>query len=175
MADRASNEPEVIEAARAGEPRALGNLYRQHADGLFRTVYRLTHSVADTEDVVHDVFVGLPEALRKYDERGAFAAWIRRVAIRLALMRMRAKNRRRETPLSAVPLPAAPERTDDAAMVEDFWKVLAALPEPLRVVFVLKRVEGYAHEEIAALLHITPGASRVRLTRALRALRRALQ
>jgi hypothetical protein len=30
---------------------------------------------------VHDVFVGLPDALRRYEERGSLAAWLKRVTV----------------------------------------------------------------------------------------------
>src|SRR3989442_8723634 len=36
-----------------------------------------------------DVFVGLPEAIKKFDGRGNFEGWLRRVATRPTLMRMR--------------------------------------------------------------------------------------
>jgi len=49
-----------------------------------------------------------------------------------------------------------------------------ALPDALRVVFVLREVEGYSHAEIGELLEITTNASEVRLHRAIRALRRTL-
>jgi RNA polymerase sigma-70 factor (ECF subfamily) len=49
------------------------------------------------------------------------------------------------------------------------------MPESLRVVFVLKEVEGYDHAEIADLLSISPGAARVRLHRAWRLLRSRLE
>ena len=45
----------------------------------------------------------------------------------------------------------------------------------LRAVLVLKEIEGYAHAEIALLLGISEGASRVRLTRALERLRNELE
>ncbi len=48
------------------------------------------------------------------------------------------------------------------------------LPDQLRAVLVLKEIEGYAHAEIAELLGISEGASRVRLTRALKMLREEL-
>ena len=37
---------------------------------------RLLGSVEDAEDVVHDVFLGLPEVLHRYEERGHFEAWL---------------------------------------------------------------------------------------------------
>ena len=162
----------LIAGARAGSPDALSALYREHGAALFRLAYRLVGARDDAEDVVHDVFVGLPEALRRYEERGSFAGWLKRVTARVALMRLRSDKRRREVALDdaagqAQP-PAASERDGLEAAVN-------TLPDHLRAVLVLKEIEGYAHAEIAELLGISEGASRVRLTRALERLRDELE
>src|SRR2546426_12014227 len=74
-----------IDAARTGDPEALASLYRTHGAVLYRLAYRLTGTAQDAEDVVHDVFVGLPKALGRYEERGSFASWLKRVTARVAL------------------------------------------------------------------------------------------
>lgn len=164
----------LARAARSGDAAALGALYDCFADSLYRTAYRLTGSTDDAQDIVHDCFLGLPEALRHYDERGTLEAWLRRVVVRLTLMRRRGEMRRREDAVDAVAELAASERSDTDAELSDVRKAINALPDSLRDVFILKQIEGYSHDEIAALLGISSGASRVRLTRALEALRRAL-
>lgn len=50
------------------EGELLRDLYDRYAPGVFRMAYRLTGSRADAEDVVQDVFVGLPTALRGYTD-----------------------------------------------------------------------------------------------------------
>ena len=141
---------------------------------LYRTAYRLTNNGDDAQDIVHDCFVGLPEALRRYDERGSFDAWIRRIVVRYALMRRRRESRRRESPLDGEAALAAETRTDAQSELDDVRRAVDALPPSLRDVFVLKQVEGYSHEEIAQMVGISAGASRVRLTRALATLRTSL-
>src|SRR5881409_2385591 len=89
----------LIAEARAGSPDALSALYLEHGAALFRIAYRLVGAREDAEEVVHDVFVGLPEALGRYEERGSLAAWLRRVTARVALMRLRSDKRRREVTL----------------------------------------------------------------------------
>ena len=54
-------------------------------------------------------------------------------------------------------------------------KAACAINEEKSAVLVLKEIEGYAHAEIAELLGISEGASRVRLTRALKRLRDELE
>jgi RNA polymerase sigma-70 factor (ECF subfamily) len=176
-----TDEPEgLTRRARDGDAGALAELYARHADAVMALAYRLTGSAADAEDVLHDVFLGLPEALRRYDERGSFAPWLRRVAARTALTRVRSAGRRREVPLEA----AADHPSADTADTADgegvlrrvrLERVLDRIAPALRAVFVLRQVEGYTHAEIAALLGITPGASEVRLHRAVRRLRELLR
>jgi RNA polymerase sigma-70 factor, ECF subfamily len=161
-----------VEAARAGSPEALAALYREHGAALFRLAYRLTGTREDAEDVVHDVFVGLPEALGQYEERGNLVGWLNRVTARVALMRLRTRNRRREVALDTGGLGAAPPQDADRIALQ---AAVDALPDRLRAVLVLTEIEGYSHAEAAELLRISAGASRVRLTRALKRLRKALE
>src|SRR5688500_13564731 len=94
---------DLVARAREGSAEALAALYTRYAPALMGVAYRLTGSAADAEDVLHDVFLGLPEALRHYDERGALESWLKRVAARVALSRVRARQRRREVALDVAP------------------------------------------------------------------------
>jgi RNA polymerase sigma-70 factor (ECF subfamily) len=164
----------LVAAVRNGDSQALGALYDTFAVTLYRTALRLTGEPSEAEDVVHDCFVGLPEALRKYEERGTLGPWLTTMIVRIVLMRRRAEGRRREAPMTLLEATPGNERSDAAAESADARRAIAALPAALRDVFVLREVEGYTHDEIATLLGISVGASRVRLTRASEALRRAL-
>jgi RNA polymerase sigma-70 factor (ECF subfamily) len=127
----------------------------------------------DAEDVLHDVFLGLPEALARYQERGAFPAWLRRVTARVALTRLRVARRRREVSLDAA-VGSGKAVPDDLVARGDLERAIAKLPASLRAVFVLKEVEGLSHAEVAGTLGIRVGTSEVRLHRALKRLRRDL-
>jgi len=164
---------DAVLAARAatGDGTALGDLYDRYAANLFSAAYRLLMSKPEAEDVVHDVFVGLPEALRRYEERGALASWLKRVTVRIALSRLRRDEVRAAQALD--PSFAAPAR--DAIASIDLATAVAALAPSLRAVLVLKEIEGYSHAEIADMVGISVAASKVRLHRALRALRHLLE
>lgn len=159
----------LVADVRRGDPAALAELYRAHSPALFALARHLLGSRADAEDVLHDVFVGLPDALKRYEERGRLAAWLKRVTARVALNRLRSAERRREATLDDVHQSRATGL--DSLMLAD---AVAALPDGLRAVFVLKEVQGFSHAEIAALLEITRGTSEVRLHRAVRLLRTLL-
>ncbi len=165
--------PIDLVALRAGNPEALETCYRHHAPELLTLALRLSASRSDAEDVVHDLFVGLPEALAHYEERGKFGAWLARIVVRLVLLRQRAA-RRNGGPEALCELTAPELPGSDAWLRQRLLVALRTLSPALRHVFVLRALHGYTHAEIGALLEITPGASEVRLHRATRELRTLL-
>jgi RNA polymerase sigma-70 factor (ECF subfamily) len=163
----------LLDRTAAGDADALAELYRRHGAAVHAVAYRLTASAADADDVLQDVFVGLPEALRRFDGRGSFEGWLRRVAARTALMRMRRATRRGEVELDSDTSTAPAAAMDTGARV-DIERALAALAPGLRAVFVLREVEGYSHAEIAEIMGLRAGTSEVRLHRARLRLRELL-
>jgi RNA polymerase sigma-70 factor, ECF subfamily len=170
-----TTESDLARQTAAGSPDAMAALYRSHAGSLCRLAQRLTGSREDAEDIVHDLFVGLPEAIRSYEGRGNLQGWLKRVTIRLALMRLRSQRRRQEITLTA----DEPARTQQAAPDDsgqwDLDRAVDKLPYTLRVVLLLRQAEGHTHDEIAALVGITPAASRARFSRAVKHLKRILR
>jgi RNA polymerase sigma-70 factor (ECF subfamily) len=157
----------LLTSAAHGNTESLGILYTRYADLVYACALRCLASQPDAEDVLQDVFVGLPEALHNYGERGTFESWLRRVAIRTALMKLRSRERRRERAIDFSDLPpVAPHPDADIIDRVAARRAILQLPDTLRPVFILKEVEGYSHREIAELLGISPGASAVRLNRA---------
>lgn len=163
----------LLDSARRGDASALAALYDSYGDQVYGLAFRLTHSFADAEDILQDVFVGLPETLRSYDARGAFRHWLARVATRTALMKLRAPGRRREISFSKWARFANSPRTDPLTRLE-LERALEELSEDDRAVIVLRLVEGLSHREVADLLGISASAAWQRQHRALRRLRRLL-
>jgi RNA polymerase sigma-70 factor (ECF subfamily) len=166
-----STDAELAAATRAGDMRALASLYRRYAQTLMAVAYRLLSSREDAEDVLHDVFVGLPEALRKYDERGRLESWLKRVTARVALSRLRSERHGEDIDVEMSATTHAPAAAEELITLD---AAVAALPPSLRAVLVLKEIEGFSHAEIAGMLGISKGASEVRLHRAVAALRAML-
>jgi len=163
------DDASLVTRLRSGDRSALDELFRRHAAALSRLASALVDDEAD--DVVQDVFVGLALALRGYEERGMFAAWLRGVTVRTALSRRRRSAQRRETVLETTLASVNDPDPSDGIALGD---ALRRLPDSLRQIFVLKFVEGFSHAEIAELLDIRPGTSEVRLFRAIRSLRSLL-
>ena len=168
------DRPGLVTRARTGDREALSELFRVYGQQMYDVAYRITGRSDDADDVVQDVFVGLPEALRSFRATGTLGGWLRTLTLRAALLRLRHEKRRRNWHWDAAretPLRERPEPLDERRALR--W-ALARMPDDWRVVFVLKEVEGYSHREVAEALGITAGASAIRLHRARRFLREQL-
>jgi RNA polymerase sigma-70 factor, ECF subfamily len=168
-------ERDLVARLRAKDPEAFAGLYDQYAGLLFRIGYSLLADASEAEDLVHDVFVGLPRALTTFEGRGSFEGWLKRVATRAGLMKLR-HARARDTRLQrwgwTLPRFAGPPETDAAL---DLESALGELTPALRAAFVLREVQGYSYEEVADLLGISRGTARVRVLRARRVLSALLE
>jgi len=167
-------DPDLIPRVRRGDPAALTVVYRAFGGELLALARRLTGSAADAEDVLHDLIIGLPDALRRYDERGKLRGWLRQVVVRMCLMRLRAARRRGETGLDAagqLPARAAPPGDFNDAIE----LALLELSPAIRAVVVLRFLDGLSHRQIAETLGISINASEARLSRGIVVLRRRLE
>ncbi|MFL5561583.1 MAG: RNA polymerase sigma factor [Gemmatimonadaceae bacterium] len=173
MATEEQDARDLVVRVMRGDEQAFTALYAAHASSAYTAALRLLGNAADAEDIVQELFLALPATLAAYEpSRGALGPWLRRVAVRLALMRMRTVRRRRETDAGTV---AALLARDDGAVDRlSIEAALARLSDEQRTVFLLKEVEGYEHREIAALLEISIANSEIRLFRARKALRALL-
>jgi len=135
-------ERDLVARLRAKDPEAFAWLYDQYAGLLFRIGYSLLGETSEAEDLVHDVFLGLPRALATFEGRGSFEGWLKRVATRTCLMKLR-HARSRTTQLQrwgwALPRFIRPADTDAGL---DLESALGELSPALRAAFVLRAVQG---------------------------------
>ncbi len=149
----------------------LGQLYREHADFVWRVLVRFGIPEAVAEDAAHEVFLVVRRRLADYDEATPFRAWLYGIARGVAanVRRSRARSAQRLRVVQPPPSPATPEqqlaRVQAAALVERF---LATLSPAQREVFVLVDIEGWSGAEVARALDdkINSVYSRLRLARA---------
>jgi len=162
--------PDLLRRLGRGDPDALREVYERYADEVYRIALRMTGSSADAYDVTHDVFLGLPEAMHRYDESRPFPPWLRGVTVRTTQMRLRAERRRLEVPLPAPARLSGRMRGPEVVDRITLERALGKLSPELRVVVVLRELEGLSYQEIADLLGIKKSAAAVRMHRARRQL-----
>jgi RNA polymerase sigma-70 factor (ECF subfamily) len=182
LPDAASNRlaavvgDELIVRAIDGDEVARREVFNAHVDRVFRLAYRMTGDTAFAEDVTQDIFARAFDRLGQFRGDAPFGAWLHRVATTTILnaLRKEKRTRGREASLEEARYAAVRTGAIEPDIRDRVRAALASLPEGLRLVVIMFDIEGYSHEEIAEVLGITSGASRVRLSRARDALRAAL-
>jgi RNA polymerase sigma-70 factor (ECF subfamily) len=170
-----TSEAADVALAAAGDARAFERLYRQHVPRIHSLVRRMAGTEGDPDELTQDVFVRAWQRLKTYRGEAAFGTWLHRLAVNVIL------NWRRREALSRrwIEEGTAPELLEGhrqaGAEALDLEGAIAKLPPGARQVFVLHDVEGFKHEEIAAMIGVTSGTSKAQLHRARMLLRAYLE
>jgi RNA polymerase sigma-70 factor (ECF subfamily) len=140
---------------------------------------RMVGDRSRAEELTQDVFVRAWEKLGSFRGESAFSTWLHRLAVNLILNDRKSSKRQDSRMDGGVEdmdaLPHTRNREDNSpALSMDLEQAIAGLPPGARKVFVLHDIEGYTHEEIAAMMGVTSGGCKAQLHRARMLLREAL-
>jgi RNA polymerase sigma-70 factor (ECF subfamily) len=97
ITDRMDEGESTIDRARAGDRTAYGELVRRFRPAIYSVLLAWLHDPAEADDVAQDVFLHSMRKIGQLRDARCFRAWLRQIAVRLALNRL---NRRR--PLSSL-------------------------------------------------------------------------
>ena len=163
-----------VELLRAGDTAALA---RRHYGPVYGLARRLLGREADARDAVQETFARALAHLREFDPRRSFRNWLFAILANHARDLLR---RRRQLSLDAAAEEALPDLSLPETPIlrrEDRDRILAALdrlPFDGKIVVTLKIQQGLSGPEIAETLGISVNAVRIRLYRAISALRKEL-
>jgi RNA polymerase sigma-70 factor (ECF subfamily) len=182
-------DAELAALARQGDGAAFRAIMQRHNRRLYRVARAVLHDDGEAEDVVQESYVRAFAALADFRGDSSLATWLTRIALNEALGRLRRRRptvdietfdstTRSDARVIPFPLMSPDMDPEQAAARQDVRRLLEraidALPEPFRIVFVLRDVEELSIEETAAQLGLRPETVKTRLHRARRQLREAL-
>lgn len=183
-----NDEAQLIAAVAAGDNAAFGELVERYQARVFRTAMSILHNQQDAEDATQESFAKAFMALPTFEGASRFSTWLLRIAINESLMLLRRRRPERHVWLDQ------PVESDESAMVGEVvdWNEnpeeqysrgqlrqildegLAALKPDMRVVVLMRDVEGLSTEEVAESLGLSLPAVKSRLLRGRLQLRRHL-
>jgi RNA polymerase sigma-70 factor (ECF subfamily) len=173
-------EDTLFERLRRGEPAAIGHVYDQHHAQVRAFARRFLGEDAAAEDLLHEVFVALPSAMRRFQGGASLRTFLISIAIHHAQHQLRAASRRRAAMdrLAREPgsSPADPEReADRAGLGRALHRAMDELPVDQRVAFVLCEIEERSSREAGEITGVPEATIRTRLHHARLKLRAALE
>jgi len=95
----AAGAEQLLVAARSGSHAAFAELQKIYSRRLFNRAFSITRNREDAEDALQDTFLRAYVALHSFEGRSMFSSWLTRIAINSALMIVRRRRARPETPL----------------------------------------------------------------------------
>jgi len=159
------NLDELIKACTRQDRKAQHALYEQYKNALFVLCVKYCANQAEAEDNLHNAFIEIFTNIKKFNNKGSFEGWMKRITINKAIDSYKKKY-------NLVPLKDdLKEETDIEAHELDFpldeiLKLVQELPNQYRLVFCLYELDDYPHHEIAKMLSISEGTSKSNLHRA---------
>ena len=135
-------------------------LFSVEFPAVMRTVYLILHELDRAEDITQDAFVQLLRHWKKVSRYDRPGAWVRRVAIRLAVDGLKRDRLRAMLERSTEP-PTVPGPAD-----VDLIRAIRQLPPMQRAAVVLIYFEDRPVPEITAILGCSESTARVHLHRA---------
>ena len=168
-------EPELIARLKRGDLAAFECIYRQFERAAWTLALRLTGRADVAQEVLQDAMLKAYERAGQYRGDAPFPAWLRKLVINEALMRLRHDRLHvfevyADTQADANA--AEPWVRADATTLD---RALNRLPDTARAVLWLYYVEGFTHIEIAERFGRTVSFSKSQLARATRRLRELLR
>ncbi|HOU92538.1 MAG TPA: RNA polymerase sigma factor [Polyangiaceae bacterium] len=173
-------EEALVTRLQRADPAAIGEAYDAHHGAVRAFARRLVGDPAAAEDLVHEVFVTLPQAIRRYRGESTLRTFLVSIAVNHARHHLRGAMRRRAAMdrLSLEPPPPVGDPESVARQQElaaALTRALDALPLDQRVAFVLCEVEERTSREVAEIVGAPEATVRTRVFHARRKLRASLE
>lgn len=173
--------PEIsLEALQSGDRAEFARLVDAYSTQIYRLALKMLGDEQDAEDVLQNTFMKALQSIGNFEGRSSLSTWLYRIAVNEALMLLR-----RQKPTVPVAMDYEDDEdelqhptqfTDWCCLPEEellsaeskghLDKAIRRLPEKLRVVFLLRDIEGLSIRETSETLGLTETAVKTRLLRA---------
>jgi RNA polymerase sigma-70 factor (ECF subfamily) len=169
-----------LEALKAGDRIEFAQLVELYSPMIYRLGLKMLNNAQDAEDILQETFIKAYRHIGNFDGRSSISTWLYRIATNEALMLLRRKRPEEisfeapsthetepQEPLQIVDWCCLPEEeflsTEGRARLD---QAVEKLPVSMKVVFVLRDIEGLSTRETAQVLEISEMAVKTRLSRA---------
>ncbi len=171
------NPVKLIKACKTGNRKAQLEVYKLYYKAMYNISLRILNNSADAEDVMQESFLNAFQKLDTWKGEVSFGAWLKKIVINRSLDVI--KTRKALISLDSVP-EMAEEHCEKYLNYKDISpemisRAISSLPDGYRVILSLYLIEGYDHEEISEILHITNATSRTQYHRARKQLAKKLK
>ena len=170
----------LIRKAQGGDPEAFEMLMTGLEGLVWRVCWHYTGNRESASDCGQETMIRIWRRLGDFRGECAFESWVYRIAANCCLDWLRKTGRRREDSLEELgergvdPADPSPGTEEEALRRDEYARLrsaIAGLPEDQRDALVLTQLEGKSYGETAAMLSVSEGTVKSRVSRARERLR----
>jgi len=186
--DNQENSGYSLKEVQKGNRSEFAKLINAHSNQIFRLAIKILGNEQDAEDVLQNTFLKAFQKIGSFEGRSNVSTWLFRIATNEALMLIRKQKPEMnvsefsdedidevESPVQFIDwccLPESELMSDETRHMMD--KAIYQLSEALRIVFILRDIEGLSIQETSQVLDLSETAVKTRLLRARLKLREQL-
>ena len=187
MNNQENSEYSLVDV-QAGSRAEFAKLINAHSDQVFRLALKIIGNEQDAEDVLQNTFLKAFQKIGTFEGRSNVSTWLYRIATNEALMIIRKQkpevniaelsnedNEEIESPIQFIDWCCLPENellSEETRVAMD--NAINELSDALRIVFILRDIEGLSIQETSQVLNLSETAVKTRLLRARLKLREQL-
>jgi RNA polymerase sigma-70 factor, ECF subfamily len=168
-AANASDEA-IVQGLRLKDREAAAQLFDRYAEHLRRVLVRVLGPDPEIPDLLQDVMVAALGSIQRLDDPHALRAWLTRIAVFTARVRIRRRTRWRFLRFVApeeLPEPGIdPHDAPASETLRATYRVLAKLEPDDRIAFALRFMQGMELTEVAHATQVSLATIKRRLSRA---------
>jgi len=181
-------EGALVRRAQTGDETAFREIVERYQSKVFSIIHGIVRHRNDVEDIAQQVFAKVYLSLKNFDFRSSLITWIYKITVNECFDYLRKRKVRKlvyESDLSEDEVrrvensePQSNRQTPvdvELAGRDYVFKLLSKVSEEERMLLMMKEVEGYSVEELAAQTGMNENTIKVKLFRARQKLVRAAQ
>lgn len=166
---------ELIIGCRKKDRKSQKGLYQLFYSYAMKMCIRYARDKEEALELVNDGFMRVFVNIHKYDPQQPFKPWLSTIMINTSIDHYRKQIRKMEMEeLNARHDTEDRENILSSIHYDDLIRLVQELSVAYRTVFNLFAIDGYSHEEIAAMLSISVGTSKSNLFKAREQLKKML-
>ncbi len=163
------DEKHFIQALQEGSQQAFYRLVEQFQAQVLNTCLGFVPRLQDAEDLTQEVFLEVFRSVERFRGEAKLSTWVYQIAVRKCLEHMRYQNRQKrwafmknlvgmDTPevqavASGFDHPGVTLENQERSKI--LFSKMDELPDNQRVAFILHKIEGMRHNEIAEILNVS--------------------
>lgn len=164
------SDEELVELIKKNDPEAFRELYYKYFQKLFRYAYFRTYAVETTKDLIQDLFSRVWNNRKNLNPDKSIKAYLYRSLTNIIINHSKLESNKNISYSDfEKSIPGKESELDEKI---DLRTAINQLPEKLKSVYLLSRVDGYKYQEIAEYLGISVKAVEKRMSKALTLIRK---